>query len=58
MKAYLVTHRHEVVGVFRDIGKAGEYAEAVVANAAPDPEGIWGKDASSITVKEIETDLL
>lgn len=57
MKVYLVSHRHEVVGVFRDIAKAGEYAEQVVAKATPDPEGIWGKDAS-IAVKEIETDML
>lgn len=57
MKAYVVSFRHEIVGVFRDIGKAGEFAESVAAKAAPDPDGIWGKDAS-ITVKVVETDLL
>ncbi len=57
MKAYIVTHRHETVGVFRDIAKAGELAEQLVKGADPDPDGIWGKDAQ-IVVKEIQTDLL
>ena len=57
MKAYLVEHRHKVVGIFRDIVKAADYAVIVTANAAPDPDGIWGKDAI-ISIQDIETDLL
>ena len=57
MKAYIVTHRHEVAGVFRDVAKAAEYAEKIADEAAPDPDGLWNKDAS-ISVKQIETDLL
>ena len=57
MKAYVVTFRHEIAGVFRDVVKAADYAVKVVADAPADPDGIWGKDAS-ISVKDIEADLL
>ena len=57
MKAFVVKHRHDIVGIFRDISKAANYAEKVTAEAEPDPDGLWGKGAT-ISIQEIETDLL
>ena len=57
MKAFIVTHRHNVIGIFRDIAKAGECAERVATTAEPDPDCLWDKSAS-IAIKDVETDLL
>ena len=57
MKAYVVTFRHEIAGVFRDVVKAADYAVKIAADAPDVPDDIWGKDAS-ISVKDIETDML
>lgn len=57
MKAFIVTYRHNVVGIFKDIAKAGDCAERIVLNSEPDPDCLWDKSAS-IAIKDIETDLL
>jgi hypothetical protein len=56
MKVYMVRFRHEIVGVFKDIVKAGECAESETRNAKPDDENIWGRGAE-IIVQDVKTDL-
>jgi hypothetical protein len=57
MKLFVVSFRHEVVGLFKDVAKAAECAESVAQNSKPDPDSLWDRSAS-IVIKDVDTDLV